>query len=104
MHNSLPEVESWTRCLVLKKEGIWVYGAAGEAEERLFDLDLTLDLAIVIGAEEKGIRPLVKRKCDRLFSIPMQGPISSFNASVSGGMILFEVMRQRRWVQEGEPS
>ncbi|NWF93588.1 MAG: 23S rRNA (guanosine(2251)-2'-O)-methyltransferase RlmB [Syntrophaceae bacterium] len=79
----------------LKKEGIWVYGASGEARDSIFDLDLNLDLAIVIGSEEKGIRPLVKKKCDRVFSIPMKGPISSFNASVSGGMILYEVVRQR---------
>lgn len=79
----------------LKEEGIWVYGATGEAGERIYDLDLTINLAIVIGAEGKGIRPLVKRKCDRLFSIPMKGPVSSFNSSVSAGMILYEVMRQR---------
>jgi 23S rRNA (guanosine2251-2'-O)-methyltransferase len=79
----------------LKKEGIWVYGASGEVKERIYDLDLTMDLALVIGAEGKGIRPLVKKKCDRLFSIPMKGPVLSFNASVSGGMILYEVMRQR---------
>ncbi|HYA90513.1 MAG TPA: 23S rRNA (guanosine(2251)-2'-O)-methyltransferase RlmB [Thermodesulfobacteriota bacterium] len=80
---------------LLKKEGIWVYGASGEAKDLIYQLDLTMDLAIVIGAEGKGIRPLVKKKCDRLFSIPMKGPLSSFNASVSGGMILYEVMRQR---------
>ena len=79
----------------LKKEGVWVYGASGEAKDLIYSLDLNIDLAIVIGAEEKGIRPLVKKKCDRLFSIPMKGPISSFNASVSGGMILYEVIRQR---------
>jgi 23S rRNA (guanosine2251-2'-O)-methyltransferase len=79
----------------LKKEGIWVFGAKGETNESIYQLDLTMDLAIVIGAEGKGIRPLVKKKCDQLFSIPMKGPISSFNASVSGGMILYEVMRQR---------
>jgi 23S rRNA (guanosine2251-2'-O)-methyltransferase len=79
----------------LKKEGIWVYGAAGEAKDLIYKLDLAIDLAIVIGAEAKGIRPLVKKKCDRLFSIPMKGPVTSFNASVSGGMILYEVMRQR---------
>jgi 23S rRNA (guanosine2251-2'-O)-methyltransferase len=79
----------------LKKEGIWVYGASGEAKDRIYDLDLNIDLVIVIGAEGKGIRPLVRKKCDRLFSIPMKGPVSSFNASVSGGMILYEVMRQR---------
>jgi len=80
---------------VLRKEGIWVYGASGEASELIYDLDLDIHLAIVLGAEGKGIRPLVKKKCDRLFSIPMKGPISSFNVSVSGGMILYEVLRQR---------
>jgi 23S rRNA (guanosine2251-2'-O)-methyltransferase len=79
----------------LKKEGIWVYGASGEARDLIYQLDLNVDLAIVIGAEGKGMRPLVKKKCDKLFSIPMKGPLSSFNASVSGGMILYEVMRQR---------
>ena len=85
----------------LKKEGIWVYGASGEAKDLIYQLDLNVDLAIVIGAEGKGIRPLVKKKCDRLFSIPMKGPLSSFNASVSGGMILYEVMRQRSLHQKG---
>jgi 23S rRNA (guanosine2251-2'-O)-methyltransferase len=85
----------------LKKEGIWVYGASGEAKDLIYQLDLDIDLAIVIGAEGKGIRPLVKKKCDRLFSIPMRGPLSSFNASVSGGMILYEVMRQRSLHQKG---
>jgi len=79
----------------LRKEGIWVYGASGEAKDPIYQLDLDMDLAIVVGAEGKGIRPLVKKKCDRLFSIPMKGPISSFNAAVSGGIILYEVMRQR---------
>jgi len=80
---------------LLKKEGIWVYGASGEAKDLIYQLDLNMDLAIVIGAEGKGMRPLVKKRCDRLFSIPMKGPLSSFNASVSGGMILYEVTRQR---------
>jgi 23S rRNA (guanosine2251-2'-O)-methyltransferase len=85
----------------LKKEGIWVYGASGEAKDLIHQLDLDMDLAIVVGAEGKGIRPLVKKKCDRLFSIPMKGPVSSFNASVSGGIILYEVMRQR-FAREGQ--
>jgi 23S rRNA (guanosine2251-2'-O)-methyltransferase len=86
----------------LRKEGIWVYGASGEAKDLVYHLDLNIDLAIVIGAEGKGIRPLVKKRCDRLFSIPMKGPLSSFNASVSGGMILYETMRQRDLWGEGE--
>jgi 23S rRNA (guanosine2251-2'-O)-methyltransferase len=87
---------------VLKKKGIWIYGATGEVEEPIYALDLTIDLAIVIGAEGKGIRPLVKKKCDRLFSIPMKGPLSSFNVAVCGGMILYEVMRQRGHLNRGE--
>jgi 23S rRNA (guanosine2251-2'-O)-methyltransferase len=79
----------------LKKEGFWVYGAAGEAEDPVFQMDFNIDVAVVIGGEGKGIRPLVKKRCDRLFSIPMRGPLSSFNAAVAGGMILYEVMRQR---------
>jgi 23S rRNA (guanosine2251-2'-O)-methyltransferase len=79
----------------LKHEGIWVYGAAGEASDAIYNLDLDIDLAIVLGAEGRGMRSLVKKKCDRLFSIPMKGPVSSFNVSVAGGMILYEIMRQR---------
>ncbi len=95
-HTSIARVTNIVRSIDrLKEEGIWVYGATGEAGERIYDLDLTINLAIVIGAEGRGIRPLVKRKCDRLFSIPMKGPVSSFNASVSAGMILYEVIRQR---------
>lgn len=88
----------------MKKEGLWVYGASAEAKDRLGDLDLTVDLALVIGAEGKGIRPLVKKKCDRLFSIPVMGPIPSFNAGVSGGMVLYEAMRQRNLKGENHDS
>jgi 23S rRNA (guanosine2251-2'-O)-methyltransferase len=95
-HMAIAKVTNLSRTIeVLQKAGIWVYGASGEAKEKIYELDLSTDLAIVIGAEGKGIRPLVKKKCDRLFSIPMGGPLTSFNASVAGGMILYEVMRQR---------
>ena len=87
----------------LKKEGVWAYGASDEGKDLIYRVDFNIDLAIVIGAEGKGIRPLVKKKCDRIFSIPMKGPVSSFNASVSGGMILYEVMRQR-FGKGGPPS
>jgi len=87
----------------LKEEGVWVYGASGEAKDVIYDLDLNMDLAIVIGSEGKGIRPLVQKKCDRLFSIPMKGPVSSFNASVSAAMVLYEVMRQRDRRQSKRP-
>jgi 23S rRNA (guanosine2251-2'-O)-methyltransferase len=85
----------------LKHEGLWVFGAAAEAKERIYEVDFTVDLAVVIGAEGKGMRPLVKKKCDRLFFVPMKGPMTSFNASVCGGMILYEVMRQRHLSMKG---
>ena len=79
----------------LKKEGIWTIGAAGDAERNLYYPDYNMDLAIVVGNEEKGLRPLVRKKCDFLVSIPMQGDIGSLNAAVAGGIMLFEVVRQR---------
>jgi 23S rRNA (guanosine2251-2'-O)-methyltransferase len=103
-HLPIAKVTNISRTIeALQKERIWVYGTSGEAKEKIYELDLSTDVAIVIGAEGKGIRPLVKKKCDRLFSIPMKGPLTSFNASVSGGMVLYEVMRQRD-VHHNPPS
>jgi 23S rRNA (guanosine2251-2'-O)-methyltransferase len=80
----------------LKDEGIWLAGAAGEADKTLFQADLTLPLAIILGAEEKGLRRLTREHCDMLLSIPMQGAVSSLNVSVATGVFLFEALRQRQ--------
>jgi len=79
----------------VKERGIWVVGAAAEAPTEIYDHDLAIPLAVVIGGEGRGIRPLVKRECDLLASIPMQGKVTSLNASVAGAIILYEVLRQR---------
>lgn len=79
----------------LKEEGVWIAGATGESETSLFQQDLTVDLAVVIGSEGRGIRPRVLSMCDLTVSIPMRGQISSLNASVAAGIILYEVIRQR---------
>lgn len=79
----------------LKKEGFWIYGASDNASALLFDQNLSGATALVIGNEGEGIRPLVRKKCDAVFSIPMQGGVSSLNASVAAGIALFEVVRQR---------
>jgi 23S rRNA (guanosine2251-2'-O)-methyltransferase len=79
----------------IKEGGIWVAGAAAEAQTDLFHQDLTIPLAIVIGGEGGGIRPLIKRECDFLVSIPMKGRVNSLNASVAGSIILYEIIRQR---------
>jgi 23S rRNA (guanosine2251-2'-O)-methyltransferase len=79
----------------IKERNIWVAGAAADAQTDLYQHDLTIPLAVVIGGEGRGIRPLVKRHCDFLLSIPMRGRISSLNASVAGAIILYECLRQR---------
>lgn len=79
----------------LQDAGIWVYGAAGEAKQTLYDLDGKGRIALVMGAEGKGMRRLTRDVCDGLFSLPMQGQVSSLNVSVATGVSLYEVTRQR---------
>jgi len=79
----------------LKNAGFWLFGADGESPLAIFDQDLTGAVVLVIGSEGEGIRPLVKKKCDFLVSIPLRGGVSSLNASVAGGILLFETVRQR---------
>lgn len=79
----------------LKDQGIWLIGAAGEAEESIYQTDFSLSVAIVIGAEEKGLRRLTKEICDSLVHLPMRGHVSSLNLSVATGIFLYEVLRQR---------
>ena len=80
---------------VLKKKGAWIVGIDMAGAEPYTEIDYTLPTAIVIGAEGTGISPLVKRKCDFLASIPMRGKITSLNASVAAGVVLYEVVKQR---------
>ena len=80
----------------LKERGIWLYGAAGEAEASLYDSDLSGPAAIVMGAEGGGLRRLTREACDHLVKLPMAGSVSSLNVSVATGICLFEVVRQRR--------
>lgn len=79
----------------LKTEGFWIFGAADSSQASVYKQDFTGNTVLVIGSEGEGIRPLVRRKCDVLVSIPMGGGVSSLNASVAGGVILFEIVRQR---------
>lgn len=79
----------------LKNKEIWVAGADPSAGKNLYTCDLTGPLAIVIGGEEKGIRPLVGKCCDFLLSIPQEGALNSLNASVAGAIVLYEAFRQR---------
>lgn len=79
----------------LKKAGVWCYGLAGdEGSAPLFGTDLSGNLALVVGCEGKGLRPNIRKHCDGLLSIPMQGKVGSLNASVAAAVALFEVVRQ----------
>jgi 23S rRNA (guanosine2251-2'-O)-methyltransferase len=80
----------------LRRRGIWVLGAAGEAEAAHFDADMSGALALVLGAEGEGLRRLTRERCDQLIAIPMQGQVQSLNVSVAAGVLLFEALRQRR--------
>ena len=82
----------------LKKQGIWLIGMDGAAEKTVYETDLTLPLAIVIGAEGKGLRRLTKEHSDLLMKLPMYGQIESLNLSVATGVVLYEVVRQRSFV------
>jgi len=79
----------------LKDEGIWVFGTAKDAPLTIYKADFTVPACLVIGNEEKGLRPRVRDHCDILVTIPMQGKLDSLNASVATGIVLFEIVRQR---------
>ncbi|MGL5285333.1 23S rRNA Gm-2251 2'-O-methyltransferase [Aeromonas sp. RU39B] len=80
----------------LQERNIWIVGTAGEADHDLYQARLTGPMALVMGAEGKGMRRLTREHCDELVSIPMAGAVSSLNVSVATGVCLFEAVRQRR--------
>lgn len=79
----------------LKKEGAWISGLDAGGDKGLFEADLTGDLALVVGGEHKGLRPGVRKECDFILSIPIAGQVNSLNASVAGGIAMYEARRQR---------
>ena len=79
----------------LRQKGLWVVGTAGDAEQTLYQQDMTGPLIVVMGAEGSGMRRLTREHCDYLVHVPMQGTVSSLNVSVATGVCLFEAQRQR---------
>jgi 23S rRNA (guanosine2251-2'-O)-methyltransferase len=95
-HVSLIRIVNMVRTMnALKEMGWWIVGMDKAAEKSIFFSDLTGSVAVVVGGEEKGLRPLVKKHCDYLMSIPQTGPIGSLNAAVAGAIAMYEVFRQR---------
>lgn len=80
----------------LKKRNFWVAGLAMEGKQTVFQADLKGPLALVIGGEGKGLRPLVRKHCDYLVSIPLRGRVDSLNASAAAAVVLYEAVRQRQ--------
>ena len=80
----------------LKEEGVWIIGTDGEAKTLYYDYDMKESIAIVIGNEGNGMSDLVKKGSDVLIKIPMKGKITSLNASVSAGIVMYEVVKQRK--------
>lgn len=79
----------------LKENGVWIVGTEMTATKSFTDVDYNVPVAIVIGNEGKGMRRLVREKCDFLVKIPMKGSFDSLNASVAGALVMYEVMRKR---------
>ncbi|API87285.1 23S rRNA (guanosine(2251)-2'-O)-methyltransferase RlmB [Francisella uliginis] len=79
----------------LKEQGVWIIGLAGEADESLYDMNLSDSIAIIAGAEGSGMRQRTKASCDFLAKLPMFGEVSSLNVSVATGIALYETVRQR---------
>lgn len=96
-HVRLVSVVNIARALTaLRATGVWTVGLAADGEDLYRDVDLTLPTAFVLGGEGRGLRRLVRERCDRVASIPMFGRVNSLNVAVAAGVALFEALRQRR--------
>jgi 23S rRNA (guanosine2251-2'-O)-methyltransferase len=96
-HTPIARVTNITRALEeLKEAGLWIVGAVADGGDDPWRIDLTGAIAVVLGAEGSGVRPLVARTCDLRVRIPMAGQVASLNVSAAGAVLLYEATRQRR--------
>jgi 23S rRNA (guanosine2251-2'-O)-methyltransferase len=95
-HVPIAVVQNLARYLgEVKGPDLWIYGAAGDSGKPMWDMDLKGGAVFVFGAEGRGLRPLVRRTCDELVSIPLAGAVESLNVSVAAAVLLYEARRQR---------
>jgi 23S rRNA (guanosine2251-2'-O)-methyltransferase len=80
----------------LKEAGYWLVGLDEQADKNYTEVDYTSPVAVVLGGEGKGLHELTRKRCDFVVSLPTTGPVKSLNVSVAAGVVLFEVLRQRR--------
>jgi 23S rRNA (guanosine2251-2'-O)-methyltransferase len=96
-HLPMAKVTNIARTLEeLKEKNLWIVGLDERGTQTYDTLDYKMDCAIVLGSEGKGVHDLVAKKCDFLVSIPMLGKVPSLNVSVAAGVVLYEIVRQRR--------
>ncbi len=96
-HVPIARVTNITRTLEqLKKANVWVIGLDERGTPDYTDFDFNIDCVLVLGAEGAGLHDLVKKTCDHLLRIPMEGSVSSLNVSVAGAVVMYEALRQRR--------
>jgi 23S rRNA (guanosine2251-2'-O)-methyltransferase len=99
MHLSIARVVNMGMALShLKKRGFWIIGASGESQSAIYEFDWDRSVVIVLGNENRGLSPSVRRQCDQVVSIPIAGHAESLNVAVACGVILSEIVRQRDWL------
>lgn len=95
-HVKITRVKNLARTMdALKDKGVWIVGADRDAPEPWYEFDYKLPVAIVLGSEGKGLRLLIKKKCDKILSIPLLGRITSLNVASAASVFCFEVVKQR---------
>ncbi len=95
-HMPVAQVNNLSRAMeTLKKAGLWLVGAEGGGRRMWHEFDYTMPVGLVLGSEGKGLRPLVRSKCDVVLSLPLLGAITSLNVSAAAAVFLYEVVRQR---------
>ncbi len=96
-HMKVARVKNLARAMEeLKKKGLWLVGAEGGQSDPWHEFDYSLPVALVFGSENKGLRRLVREKCDKILSIPLFGKITSLNVAAAAAVFMYEVVRQRK--------
>jgi 23S rRNA (guanosine2251-2'-O)-methyltransferase len=101
-HVNVTQVKNLARTMdTLKRKGIWLIGAEGGREKLWYEFDYCVPVGIVMGSEGKGLRRLVREKCDEVLSLPLSGEIDSLNVASAASVFLYEVVRQRQKKKTG---
>jgi len=96
-HLPIARVKNLARAMdLLREKGIWLVGAEGGGKDWWHDFDYKVPVGLVLGSEGKGLRPLVRQKCDRILSLPLSGQINSLNVASAAAIFIYEVIRQRK--------